>query len=786
MSMENGGGAMTKRDTNDNAGRFGSGRSIPRVEDAALLRGEGRFTDNVHAADALHVAFVRSPHAHARIRGIDTRAASAMPGVARIVTGGDLVRAGIKPIPHSTDFRRADGSPTASPPRHALATDTVRHVGEAVAAVVARSPLEARDAAEAIQVDYVPLAAVVDVQQANRPDAPRLAPGTADNVACEVRHGDAKATETAFARAAHVVALDLVNQRVAPSAIEPRSTVALREADGRLTVRTSCQTPTSFRDELCDMLNMQPKDVRVVVGDIGGGFGMKSSLYPEDIVVAYAARELEQPVRFTADRIEEFLGAAHGRDLESHAELALDANGRILALRVASLANVGAYATPVGVVIQLIVGPWVSTSIYDIDTIDVHIEAVLTNTLPTGAYRGAGRPEAIYIIERLMDEAARATGIDRVEIRRRNMIRPDQMPYTNPMAKTYDSGQFEKVMDQGLALAGWQGFATRAEASRRRGRLRGQGMATFLEWTGADVFEETVEVTITAAGRIEIFNAAQPMGQSLATTFMQLVVDVFGVSPNDIDVHFGDTDRGTGFGSAGSRSLFVVGSAVRVASERTVDHARELASRALEAAVGDIEYGAGRFTIAGTDRGIGLYELAGRQPASKIVFASTSSVGAPSWPNACHVCEVDVDPETGEIELDGYWSVNDVGRVINPMVVIGQLEGGATQGIGQALSERVVYDADSGQAITASFMDYALPHARNVGAFAMTMDESTPCTTNPMGVKGVGELGTIGAAPAVVNAVVDALARAGFAGPARSLQMPLLPEQVWRAMQARA
>jgi carbon-monoxide dehydrogenase large subunit len=777
---------MTKRDTNDNAGRFGSGRSIPRVEDAALLRGEGRFTDNIRQPGELHVAFVRSPHAHARIRSIDTASASTMPGVVRVITGDDLVRGGVKPISNSTDFRRADGSPTSSPPHYALATETVRYAGEAVAAVVARSPLQSRDAAESIEVDYEPLDAVVDVQRATRPDAPRLAPGADDNVACEIRHGDVKATEAAFARAAHVVALDLVNQRVAPSAIEPRATLAWREADGRLTLRTSCQTPTGFRDELCDVLGMQANDVRVVVGDIGGGFGMKSSLYPEDIVVAYVARELRRPVRFTAERIEEFLGAAHGRDLESHASLALDANGRILALRVASLANVGAYATSVGVVIQLIVGPWVSTSIYDIDTIDVHIQAVLTNTLPTGAYRGAGRAEAIYIIERLMDEAARTTGIDRVDIRRRNMIRPGQMPYTNPMDKTYDSGQFEKVMDQALALADWPGFEKRAQASRQRGLLRGQGIATFLEWTGADVFEETVEVTVTGEGRIEIFNAAQPMGQSLATTFMQLAVDVFGVSPDDIDVRFGDTDRATGFGSAGSRSLFVVGSAVRTASERTIDHARTLASHALEAAVGDVEYREGRFTIAGTDRGIGLYELARQQPESKIVFASTSSVGAPSWPNACHVCEVDVDPETGMIELDGYWSVNDVGRVINPMVVIGQLEGGATQGIGQALCERVIYDTDSGQAVTASFMDYALPHARNVGAFVMTMDESTPCATNPMGVKGVGELGTIGAAPAVVNAVVHALARAGFAGAARSLQMPLLPERVWRAMNATA
>ena len=764
--------------------RFGSGRSVPRVEDAALLRGEGRFADNVRAEGELHVMFVRSPHAHARIRGIEVETAKAMPGVVRVVTGAELARAGVKPIPNTTDFHRSGHRPAASPARPALAIDTVRYVGEAVAAVVARSVTAARDAVEAIAVDYAPLDAIVDVEAATKPGAVAVTADAPDNVACEIRHGDPEATEAAFRRAAHVAALDLVNQRVAPAAIEPRSTLAMFEGTtGRLTLRASCQTPTSLRDELADVLGIAAERVRVIVGDVGGGFGMKTSLYSEDIVTAYAARELWAPVRFTADRIEEFIGAAHGRDLVSHAELALDANGRILALRIASLANVGAYATPVGVVIQLMVGPWVSTSIYDIATIDVGIKAVLTNTLPTGAYRGAGRPEAIYIIERLMDEAARVTGIDRVELRRRNMIRPEQMPYSNPMDKTYDSGQFEKVMDEALALADWSGFTARYGASRRRGRLRGQGLATFLEWTGADVFEETIEVGVDGHGRIEIFTAAQPMGQSLATTFTQLAVDVFGVAPSQIDVRFGDTDRVTGFGSAGSRSLFVVGSAVRVASERTVTHARALAARELEAAERDIEYRDGRFTIAGTDRGIGLFDLARKQPARRIDFRSTSSVGAASWPNGCHVCEVEVDPDTGTIELAGYWSVNDVGRVVNPMVVVGQLEGGATQGIGQALCERIVYDAESGQVLTASFMDYALPHARNVGTFVTTMDESTPCRTNPMGVKGVGELGTIGAAPAVVNAAIDALSRAGYATQARALQMPLVPEKVWRALQ---
>jgi carbon-monoxide dehydrogenase large subunit len=765
--------------------RFGSGKSVERIEDDALLRGEGRFADNLPAEGQLYACFVRSPHPHASITRIDTTAAAAMPGVGKIVTGAELVSAGVNPIPGSSDFRRADGTPTATPPHRALAVEAVRFVGEAVVAVIAATALQARDAAEQVEVEYAPLPAVVDTHAAVAAGAPTVVAGARDNLACEMRHGDPAAADAAFRRAAHVVTLDLVNQRVAPCPLEPRSTLAVFDATtGRLTLRVSCQTPTGLRDELCDaVLNIPKETVRVVVGDVGGGFGMKTSLYPEDIVVAYAARALRRPVRFTAERMEEFLAASHGRDVVSKAELALDRDGRVLALRVASLANVGAYATPAGVVIQLLIGPWVATSIYDIRTIDIGIKAVLTHTLPTGPYRGAGRPEAIYMIERLMDAAARQTGIDRIELRRRNMIRPEQMPYTNAMAKTYDSGQFAKVMDQALALADWPGFAARAAASGRRGRWRGQGIATFLEWTGADVFGETIEVTVTGAGRIEIFTAAQPMGQSLATTFTQLAVDVFGISVDAIDVRFGDTDRVTGFGSAGSRSLFVVGSAVQVASQRTLAKAHDLAARELEAAVGDIDYRDGVFRIAGTDRQVGLFELARRQPDARIMLQSTSAVDAASWPNGCHICEVELDPETGAVTLDGYWSVNDVGRVVNPMVVIGQLEGGAAQGIGQALCERFVYDAQSGQALTGSFMDYAIPHAALMRHFEMTMDEDTPCLTNPMGVKGVGELGTIGATPAVVNAVIDALARNGHGAAAERLQMPLSPERVWSAMQ---
>jgi aerobic carbon-monoxide dehydrogenase large subunit len=769
-------------------GRFGSGKPVQRVEDADLLKGTGQFADDVNAPNQAYVAFLRSPHAHARIVGIDKSAAAKMPGIVAVVTGADLVRAGVKPLPMSADFRRADGSPTAAPPRHALAVDAVRFVGEAVAAVVAETREQAREALDAIEVNYESLPMVVDPVDAVADGSPLVWPAASNNIAAEIRHGDVAAATAAFQSAAHVVSLDLVNQRLAPTPIEPRAVLASYDpASDRLTLRVSSQTPTGLRDALCgEVLGIAPDKVRVQVGDVGGGFGMKTGIYPEDVVLAFCAREWKRPLKWCAERIEEFLAATHGRDVTSKAELALDASGRVLALRVSSLANLGAYATPAGVVIQLLIGPWVSTSIYDISTIDVRIRGVLTNTGPTSAYRGAGRPEAIYLIERLMDAAARKLKMDPAELRRRNMIGPEQMPYKNPMDKTYDSGNFASVMDQAIALADWNGFeARRAEASTRQ-RLRGRGMAAFLEWTGADVFEEQVTVTVSADGYVEIFSATQAMGQGLATTYAQLAVDVFDVPIDKIRIVQGDTDRGTGFGSAGSRSLFVGGSAVRVASERTVQKAQDLAATELEAAVTDIEYAGGVFTVGGTDRRIGLFELARRQPQHRISLVSVSSVAGPTWPNGCHICEVEVDPETGDVQIASYASVNDVGRVVNPLIVIGQLDGGAVQGIGQALCENFVYDRDSGQALTGSFMDYALPRATMMSEFRTTMDESTPCLNNSMGVKGVGELGTIGATPAVANAVIDALTRAGVGSEASALQMPLTSERVWRALRSSA
>jgi len=767
-------------------GRFGSGQAVRRVEDESLLTGAGQFVDDHNLPGQAHVMFLRSPHAHARVLGVDTKAAAGMPGIVAVVTGEDLVRAGVKPLPSSADFRRADGSPTAAPPRHALAVDTVRFVGEAVAAVVADTPAAARDALEAIDVRYDVLPCVVDARAAVSAGAPQVWTAASGNVAAEIRHGDAAAAAKAFASAAHVVALDLFNQRLAPSPIEPRALVASYDAEsGRITLRASSQTPAGLRDALCgEVLGIATDKVRVVVGDVGGGFGMKTGLYPEDVVLAYCTRELKRPLKWCAERIDEFLAASHGRDLASRAELALDASGRVLALRVASLANLGAYATPAGVVIQLLIGPWVSTSIYDIPRIDVGIKGVLTHTSPTGAYRGAGRPEAIYLIERLMDAAARKLAMDPAELRRRNMIRPAQMPYKNPMDKTYDSGNFELVLDKAIELADWTGFEARRAESKNRGQLRGRGMAAFLEWTGADVFEEQVTATVSGDGYVELFSATQAMGQGLATTYAQLAVDVFDVPIEKIRIVQGDTDRGTGFGSAGSRSLFVGGSAIKVASERTVQKAQDLAAAALEAAASDIEYAEGAFTVMGTDRRIGLFELARRQPQHEIRLVSVSSVAGPTWPNGCHICEAEVDPDTGHVAIVGYASVNDVGRVVNPMIVIGQLDGGAVQGIGQALCENFVYDAESGQALTATFMDYALPHSSIVTDFRTTMDESTPCLNNAMGVKGVGELGTIGATPAVVNAVIDALARAGVDKALDGLQMPLTSERVWRALHA--
>ena len=773
--------ATSSLDSSPETTRFGSGKSVKRLEDQQLLLGAGQYTNDVTLPGQSYLVFLRSPYPHAKITHLDTTAAKAMPGVYGLITGQDLLAAGVKPMARPMNFKRADGGPLSSTTRYPLATDTVRFVGEPIAAVVADTEENARNAAEAIQIEFDPLQSASTLADALAPNAP-LFTEAPDNRVAETRYGDITATQAAFAQAAHVVHLDIVNQRVAALAIEPRSVLAYPE-NGRLTIRMSSQMPTGVRTTVSDLLGIDKEKVRVLVGDVGGGFGMKTGAYAEDVVTAFCAHTLARPVKWIADRSEEFLSSAHGRDIQTKASLALAQDGKILGLRIETLANVGAYPTMTGLAIQMLIGPWVQSSVYDIQTIDYHFTGVMTNTASTGAYRGAGRPEAIYNMERLMDEAARVSGIDRVQLRRKNLIKPDQMPYKNPMGQVYDTGAFEMIMNEALEKADWHGFAKREAASKAKGLWRGLGIATFLEWTGGNALEENVQVQILADGMIEVVSAVNAMGQGIATSLAQLVVDVFGVDISQVRVILGDTDRANGFGSAGSRSLFTGGSAMRVGAEKTLDKARELAGQALEASASDLAYQGGTFSVKGTDLKISLADLAKRQPEARIEMQSSTTASGPTWPNGCHICEIELNPATGETKVVSYTSMNDAGRIVNPMIVEGQLDGGAVQGMGQALLEGMVYDAESGQLLTGSLMDYAAPRADIMPEMFHTFTNQTvPSTNNVLGVKGVGELGTIGATPCVVNAVADAMARNGNANKAPKLQMPMTPYRLWELL----
>lgn len=763
--------------------RFGSGKSVHRLEDQQLLLGAGVYANDVSLPDQSHLVFLRSPYPHANITRLDTTSAQAMPGVLAVVSGQDLKAAGIKPMARAMNFKRADGSPLSSTTRHILATEKVRFVGEPIVAVVAITEVIARNAIEAIDIEFDALPCVTTLADALANNAPLLTEAP-DNRVAETRYGDAQATQAAFDQAAHVVHLDIVNQRVAALSIEPRSVLAYPE-QGRLHIRMSSQMPTGVRGTVSDLLGIDKEKIRVIVGDVGGGFGMKTGAYAEDVVTAYCAHTLQRPVKWIADRSEEFLSSSHGRDIETKASLALASDGKILGLRIETLANVGAYPTMTGLAIQMLIGPWVQSSVYDIQTIDYHFTGVMTNTASTGAYRGAGRPEAIYNIERLIDEAARVSGIDRVQLRRRNFIQAAQMPYKNPMGQVYDTGAFEMIMDQALEKADWSGFAKREAESKAKGLWRGLGIATFLEWTGGNALEENVHVQILADGTIEVASAVNAMGQGIATSLAQLVVDVFGVDIAQVRVVLGDTDRANGFGSAGSRSLFTGGSAMRVGAEKTLDKARELAGQALEASPADLAYVSGSFSVKGTDLKISLADLAKRQPDARIEMQSSTTASGPTWPNGCHICEVEVNPSTGETSVVSYTSMNDVGRIVNPMIVEGQLDGGAVQGMGQALLESLVYDAESGQLVTGSLMDYAAPRADIMPKMFHTFTNQTvPSTNNVLGVKGVGELGTIGATPCVVNAIADAISRNGKSQKSQKLQMPLTPFRLWELLNA--
>jgi carbon-monoxide dehydrogenase large subunit len=759
--------------------KFGAGQSPRRIEDDRLLKGAACFGDDLVADGMLHAVFLRSPHAHADILSIDATDALAMPGIVGVLTGADLVALGIGPLPGGARTKRKDGQPSSGPPRHALAVDRVRFVGEAVAAVFAESRPAAEDAAEGIDIVYRERPALVSLDAAAAPDADIHWPEAPGNVAAFARFGDAAATGAAFDKAAHVVRIRLVNNRLVPNALEPRAALAEYDATtGRFTLHTVNQTPSTLRQQLADAVLKLPKErVRVLVPVIGGGFGLKTNLHPEDAVLAVAARRFGRPVKWRATRSDEFLAATHGRDQVNDAALALDGDGRILGLRIETLADLGAYITPAGAVVSIMLGSRVAIGTYHVPAADIRVSALFTNSCPTAPYRGAGRPEGIYAIERLIDEAAVELGIDPAEIRRRNFVQPDAFPYRTPSGEVYDCGEFERVLDRALVRADWDGFVERKAASEARGQLRGRGLASFIEWTGAGVFTEQVAVHIHGDGRVTLYSATQAMGQGLATSYAQLMAATLELPIGCIDVMQGDTDMVNGIGSVASRSLFVGGPAVVAGGEAALDKARALAADALEAAASDFEYRRGRFTIAGTDRSIGLFELAAGEPQARIEVDLKHSVDGASWPNGCHIVEVEVDPETGKARVVAYTAVDDVGTVVNPMIVEGQTHGGLAQGIGQALLERTVYD-EAGQLLTASFLDYTMPRADDLPMFDVETVPDIPSPGNPLGAKGAGELGCVGAPPAVMAAMLDALRPRGV----RNLDMPATPERVWQAI----
>ena len=758
--------------------RFGSSRSQKRIEDDRLLTGAGNYSDDRVLPDQAWLVVVRSPYAHARIASADLSSARSAPGVLAAWTMADLKAEGIGHIPFPPIFKRADGSPMAAPLRTPLADGTVYYAGHPVAAVVAETRLQAQDAAELVAIDYEDLPCVVDPRKAIEPGAPVLWPQAPDNISAESRYGDPAAAAAAFAKAAHVTELELHNQRLIATALEPRAAIGVY-ADSRWTLYTQTQQPTGTRDSLGAAFKTQAKDFRVVVGDIGGGFGMKTGLYPEDALVCYAAKKLDRPVKWRADRSEEFLCGHMGRDQHFKARLALDKDGRILALKMEMIANMGSVPVGSSAMIPLMMGPKVQATVYDIPVVDYHVRGVLTNTMATGAYRGAGRPEANYLMERLVEKAALEMKLDPVLLRKKNLIPPEGFPYRTHLGEIYDDGQFARLIDRALEAADWNGFPARKAEAAKRGRLRGRGMSVYLEWTGA-LPTETVDIRVDADGTVTVYSGTMAMGQGLETSYTQLVTEVLQIPVKSIRIVQGDTDLANGVGSVGSRSAFVGGSAVVSAGRKVIVRGKELAAEALEAAATDIEFRDGRFGIAGTDRTVGLAELAGRQPEKYLRVSATETPSSPSWPNGAQVSEVEIDPDTGVVEVVRMTSADDIGRIINHMIVAGQIQGGIAQGVGQALFEAAVYD-DSGQLLTGSLMDYCVPRADDLPSMTNVFDESVPCKTNLLGVKGCGEIGTIGAVPAVVHAVLDALAATGVS----HIEMPVTPEKVWRLLAAK-
>jgi len=774
------------------------GQPVLRKEDARFLTGTGQFTDDVTMTRQTHAYFLRSPHAHATIRAIDVKKAKAAPGVVGVFTGADLT--GVNGLPCGWLITGTDGKPMNEPPHPVLAQGKVRYVGDAVAIVVAESIDQAKDAAEQIEVDYDVLASVVSSVDALKPGAPQIHEQAPGNRCYTWALGDKAAVDAAFAKAAHVTKLDLVNNRLVPNAIEPRAALASwNRADDAYTLYVTSQNPHVERLLMTAfVLGLPEHKVRVIAPDVGGGFGSKIYLYPEETAMVWASKRVNRPIKWAAERSESFLSDAHGRDHVTHAELALDKDGKFLALRVQTTANMGAYLSTFASCIPTILYATLLAGQYTTPAIHCEVTAVFTNTAPVDAYRGAGRPEATYVVERIVHQAAVETGIAQDELRRRNFIR--EFPYQTPVALNYDIGNYDQTLDAANEMADVAGFAARKAEAKQRGRLRGLGYASYIEACGlapsniagalgarAGLFEAG-EVRVHPTGSVTVFTGSHSHGQGHETTFAQVVAARLGVPVDNVDVVHGDTGRVPfGMGTYGSRSLSVGGTAIVKALDKIIAKGKKIAAHLLEAAESDIEFHDGKFTVAGTDRSKTFGEVAltayvpHNYPLDKLepglnetAFYDPTNF---TYPAGTHICEVEVDPETGVVQVVAFTASDDFGNIINPMIVEGQVHGGVAQGIGQALLEHCVYDTSSGQLLTGSMMDYALPRADDMPAFQVDT-KVTPCTHNPLGAKGCGEAGAIGSPAALMNAVLDALAPVGVT----HLDMPASPHRVWKAI----
>jgi carbon-monoxide dehydrogenase large subunit len=763
----------------------GLGEAVRRVEDERLLTGRGRFVADLRVADQAHALVLRAPYAHAEIVAIDAREALRTPGVLAVYTAADLAAAGLDDIPCGVAVTDRTGQPLPRPGRRLLARDRVRFAGEPVAFVVAETLAAASDGLDRIAVDYRPLPALASLDAALDPAAVPIWAGAPGNIAFFWERGDEAAVARAIAAAEHRLALRLVNNRVVPCTLEPRACLgSFDAASGTYTLHTSSQGAHLIRDLLARAtLKVPPERIRVVVEDVGGGFGTKAFHYPEEALVLFAAARIGRPVRWVGDRADAFLGDTHGRDQINAIEAGFDAEGRLLALSVHTHANMGAYLNGFAPAIPSFMTGCMLSGAYAIPLIYARCEGVYTNTVPVDAYRGAGRPEATYLIERLMDHAARVLGVAPDAIRRRNFIAADAMPYRTASGCTYDSGDFARRLDQALAAADWQGFAGRRAEAASRGRLRGIGLSSYVEICGYEAEEATIR--LGGDDVCELLIGTQSTGQGHQTAYAQIVSERLGVPFAQIRVVQGDTARITfGKGTSGSRSLPVGGPAVAAACAHLIAAAEPLARRLLQAGDAPLAFAAGRFVVRDSDRSIGLVELARAAraeegPAAGLAGVARYDSAASTFPNGCHVCEVEIDPETGAVDVVAYHVVDDFGTVVNPLLLAGQVQGGVAQGIGQALIERTVYDPAAARLLTASFFDYRIPAARDVPPIRPIFD-GIACQTNPLGIKGAGEAGAIAACPAVINAVLDALAPLGV----EAIDMPATPEAIWRAIES--